>query len=157
MKRRLHQVAAFASLVLCVGALVIWPLSYSLLSDAYGPLRFYAHGELWTAGVYAGDAYLNRYLPDSTTPLAQYDVGWHLPYVMGHRYFEWGFQRWSTTVVSLWFVASLCAILPTVRFVPLLWRREKPSERTCARCGYDLRATPDRCPECGTPIPKAST
>lgn len=47
-----------------------------------------------------------------------------------------------------WFLFVAAAILPTVE----LWRRLRRRHLQpglCKKCGYDLRGTPRRCPECG--------
>ena len=54
--------------------------------------------------------------------------------------------------ISIWYLVLSTAILPVI-VVFLRLRPRRPRPGYCQQCGYDLRATPDRCPECGT-IPK---
>jgi hypothetical protein len=63
-------------------------------------------------------------------------------------------KTWTQVVIPLWFIALLPALLPAARLGPALKRRRlrrAKAEGSCARCGYDLRVTRERCPECGTP------
>jgi hypothetical protein len=39
---------------------------------------------------------------------------------------------------------------PIRRYSKRLAARQRSAENRCVKCGYDLRATPERCPECGT-------
>jgi hypothetical protein len=59
----------------------------------------------------------------------------------------WALQRGVS--VPWWFFVAVFAISPLRSFIRLWTRRDWP-EKACRRCGYDLRATPGRCPECGT-------
>ena len=47
-----------------------------------------------------------------------------------------------------WFGATATAILPGLDGARR-WRARRNSTSHCKTCGYDLRATPERCPECG--------
>jgi hypothetical protein len=71
--------------------------------------------------------------------------------------FGWGcgdYDKYGRTsgwmlVVPYWFLALVSGIP-----VFLLWRkylraRSRRAKSLCPKCGYDLRATPTRCPECG--------
>jgi hypothetical protein len=54
--------------------------------------------------------------------------------------------------VPHWFLALLFAILPALHLRAHIRSRRLHRAGHCPRCGYDLRATPERCPECGAEV-----
>jgi hypothetical protein len=67
------------------------------------------------------------------------DIGWDPYWVQMAR-------------VPLWALLGACSLwaaFVTWRILVLL-RRQRHRGAFCVNCGYDLRATPERCPECGT-------
>jgi hypothetical protein len=52
-------------------------------------------------------------------------------------------------IVPYWALVLVTGALPAFRLPALARRFMRPGAGLCPRCGYDLRATPDRCPECG--------
>ena len=51
--------------------------------------------------------------------------------------------------LPLWVIVLAAAIAPTTWFVRSRVERHRTALNICLVCGYDLRATPECCPECG--------
>ena len=83
-----------------------------------------------------------------------------------HAGFAWS-QRSSSRDLIVTGVAPFWSVTAATGAPPLGWmaltlgsalrrRRRLKTRSLCPTCGYDLRATPDRCPECGTSVAAAT-
>lgn len=93
------------------------------------PRRYRAEGGQWGFAAYRGTAQHYLLLPPA--------------------------RLWGVTVPH-WAILTLAGVLPVhwlIRRHRLRIRRQRMAAGLCAACGYDLRATHDRCPECGAMVP----
>jgi hypothetical protein len=174
VRRRLLNLLPAVSLLLCVGACVLWVRSY-WVNDTYrwvqrprDPAVASCAQITSVSGVIVVGRFSVTYFgPDAATRAANHrfqPLGWRTEpailtgwwaNLLPHRLTDGRTGR-TTRVASTyfqlpyWMPALLLLLIAAIR--PALYLRSSLRRRhgnLCLRCGYDLRATPDRCPECG--------
>jgi hypothetical protein len=67
---------------------------------------------------------------------------------------------WLWLFIPYWSLLATTGLLPAFWMIRAAWRRNRarvdPGSKPCPVCGYDLRATPGRCPECGHTVRTAT-
>lgn len=64
--------------------------------------------------------------------------------------------RQSSVAVRFWVLLIAAGVGPLLLAHRYVYRRSQIRPGCCKSCGYDLRASTGRCPECGTPITSAA-
>jgi hypothetical protein len=163
MARRLLNLLTAVSLLLCVAVCVLW-VRGRRVADAFrgshwaaiscfdGIVVAWGHGSDVHGYRPEGWGYSEDDPSEAVEGLMAVSVAgarsrWHVPGLFFER------SVGSSGVASLmgvtsWLLALVLGILPAV-WVVRRFRRRRHSG-LCPSCGYDLRATPDRCPECGS-------
>jgi hypothetical protein len=162
--RILLNAATFLSLLLCVATVVMWVRSYRTIDDVRyvvgaPPLPSVSYFANSAGGGLSLDRFV-RTVPSTQTTgrvptgfSARQGTPRYRPPVnrlgFGGEVRRGPFGVQYEAVVPYYAIGATTALVPALA----LWRRvrwSRPRDGFCPTCGYDLRATPDRCPECGT-------
>jgi len=153
------------SLLLCIAAAVIWVLSYQLTQYVGWSDQRQFYGALSIAGLLRvehgtypgrpGFSYEQRNEINETlwNEAAARDrrggvfkqLGFAYSYI---DYYSNGKEVRQSIYLPHWSLVAFFGLLSLFKLIALL-RRRPHGPGLCAACGYDMRATPDRCPECG--------
>ena len=139
---RIFNAIAVLSAVLLSLAVAIWIVSlWGMQSYSWGSAQ-----KLYTVGADGG-----RFIVEKRVGGARFSGGWD---VCGVSYRTYGKTGWN---LGISFTHLALVMLPTQWLLrKLRQRRTDATWQLCERCGYDLRATPERCPECGTQSTQAN-
>jgi hypothetical protein len=120
------------------------------ITSFHGSMEIRQSYVLWIKGV----AFSGEPLPDRSRsfgfPGFHWQTSWFGPSLLQYPGKYDGTTR--TLSISNWLLVLITAILPIVGLRRWL-KRDRFGPDCCQKCGYDLRATPERCPECGAISP----
>jgi hypothetical protein len=167
-RRRLFTAVSVVSLLLCVATLALWVRSYHRLDRASylersslsidvqsirGQIEV-VHGFTSPTGTpgLSYDSLSSTDFKSSREVIRDSPSGYDFPTIallgFGYMHIESSPAWWAW--FPHWFLALLFAILPALHLRATIRSRRRHRIGHCPTCGYDLRATPQRCPECGT-------
>ncbi len=172
MTRRVFNLAAMLSLMICLATAVMCIRGRSVVDNlgyacAPGKSGQMIHNVFFGKGCVC-IASMNISMDYGGLPVgfSAYGGDAHsiVEYYPGGRSRFGGFGlRLDRLVIPYWAIVLLTAAIPLGRLVAPR-RKSHALGQLCAKCGYDLRATPeksgplfDRCPECGMSAPHAKT
>jgi hypothetical protein len=83
---------------------------------------------------------------------------WHANVFTSQRSDAWARRVAARAlIVPYWAILFVSSVAPAVWVMKWRVRQRRLNSSLCAVCGYDLRATPDRCPECGAQATTGAT